>query len=395
MVRRDVVRLVTPGTITEERLLEPGRPQALLAVQRLRVEGRIVFGLASVDISTGAVILGETDEAGLAPKSPAWSRARSSRRQSLLDDAGFARLVAETAIPAAPFGREGGDGAQHARRVAAFYGVETLEGFGAFSRAEVAACALALGYVERTQVGQRPDLAAPTRRARGGHMEIDAATRANLELTRTLAGERRGSLLATLDLTKTPAGARALAERLASPLTAPAAIDARLDAVAHFVADAGLRAALRGLLAAVPDFLRALARLALDRGGPRDLAALARGLARRRRPPRRCWRRRRRRRRSAAPTPRWRWPTAASARRSPPRSPTSRRSTSATAASSAPASAPNSTRRGACATTAAASSPRLQARYVEATGARQLQHQAQQFPRLFHRGAVRRSARRC
>ena len=277
VVRRDVVRLVTPGTITEERLLEPGRANALMAIQRVRHEGRAVYGLASVDISTGEVTLSEADEAGLGPEI-----ARSEPReivapQSLFDDPGFARLIADSKVPATPFARETGEPSAQERRVCEFYGVETLEGFGAFGRAEIAACALALAYVERTQIDHPPDLAPPSRRTRAAHMEIDAATRANLELTRTLAGERRGSLLATIDFTKTPAGARLIAERLASPLTDPAAIAARLDAVGLFVAEAALRAALRGALAAAPDFLRALARLAVDRGGPRDLAALRDG----------------------------------------------------------------------------------------------------------------------
>jgi DNA mismatch repair protein MutS len=277
VVERGVVRLVTPGTLTEERLLEPGRVNALLAIQRAKAEGRAVYGLATVDISTGAVILSETDEAGLAPEIARLEPSEIVAPQSLFDEPAFARLVAETKTPATPMGREAGDAAAQERRVREFYGVETLDGFGAFSRAEIAACALALAYVERTQIDQRPDLAPPARRARSAHMEIDAATRANLELTRTLSGERRGSLLATLDLTKTPAGARLLAERLASPLTDPEAIDARLDAVGFFVAEPALREALRGLLASAPDFLRALARLAVDRGGPRDLAALRDG----------------------------------------------------------------------------------------------------------------------
>jgi DNA mismatch repair protein MutS len=277
VVRRDVVRLVTPGTLTEERLLEPGRANALLGVQRVRAEGRLTYGLACVDISTGAVTVGETDEAGLAPEIARLEPREIVAPQSLFDDPGFARLIKETRTPATPLGRESSDAAEPERRVCAFYGVETLDGFGAFSRAEIAACALALAYVERTQIESRPDLAPPARRTRSAHMEIDAATRANLELTRTLAGERRGSLLSVVDFTKTPAGARLLAERLASPLTDPAAIAERLDAVGWFAGETALRGALRGLLAAAPDFLRSLARLAVDRGGPRDLAALRDG----------------------------------------------------------------------------------------------------------------------
>ena len=280
VVRRDVVRLVTPGTITEERLLEPGRANVLLAVQRARPgEVRIAFGLAALDISTGAFSLGEVDEAGLGPEIARIEPSEIVAPQALFEDPAFARLVSETGVAATPLAREALDAASAARLVEDFYGVGALEGFGAFSRAEVAAAALALGYLKRTQIDALPRLERPVRRLRGAGLEIDSATRANLELTRTLAGERAGSLLATIDLTATPAGARLIAERLASPLTDPAAIDQRLDAVAFLVEAPPLRDALRKALAATPDFLRSLARLAVDRGGPRDLAALRDGLA--------------------------------------------------------------------------------------------------------------------
>jgi DNA mismatch repair protein MutS len=275
VVRRDVVRLVTPGTITEERLLEPGRANLLLAIQR--VKGGL-FGLAALDISTGAFNLGETEEAGLSVEIARWEPSEIIAPQSLFDEPRFARLIAETRIASMPLGREAGDTADPERRVREFYGVETLEGFGAFSRAEIAAAALALTYVRRTQLDATPGLAPPTRRGRGASLEIDAATRANLELTRTLSGERAGSVLATIDMTKTPAGARLLAERLASPLTEPEEIAERLDAIGYFVEAPAPRDALRRHLAATPDFPRALARLNLDRGGPRDLAALRQGL---------------------------------------------------------------------------------------------------------------------
>ncbi|THD46570.1 MAG: DNA mismatch repair protein MutS [Bradyrhizobium sp.] len=279
VVRRDVVRLVTPGTITEERLLEPGRANLLLAVQRVKTgEKRAVFGLAALDISTGAFTLSEADEAGFAPEIARLEPNEIVAPQALFDDPGFARLIEETRIAATPLTREAGDAASAARLVQEFYGVETLDGFGQFSRAEIAAAALALGYLKRTQIDATPRLAPPVHRARGAGLEIDAATRANLELTRTLSGDRAGSLISTIDLTMTPAGARLLAERLASPLTDAAMISARLDAVEFFVGEPALRDALRKALAATPDFLRALSRLALDRGGPRDLAALRDGL---------------------------------------------------------------------------------------------------------------------
>ncbi len=197
VVKRDVVRLVTPGTITEERLLEPGRANVLLAVQRVRLgEGRAAFGLAALDISTGAFVLSEADEAALSLEIARLEPSEIVAPQALFDDSSFSRLIAETRVAATPLGRDSGDGASAEQAVREFYGVETLEGFGQFTRAEIAAAALALRYVKRTQIDATPRLAPPTRRARGAGLEIDAATRANLELTRTLSGERAGSLFA-------------------------------------------------------------------------------------------------------------------------------------------------------------------------------------------------------
>ena len=274
VVKRDVVRLVTPGTITEERLLEPGRARLLVAVQKVRSsEGKQVYGLAALDLSTGAFALSEADETGLAAEIARLEPSEVVASQAVYDEPLFSQIVREMRVPATPLARDGGDGAAAERRVCEFYGVETLDGFGAFTRAEIAAAALALAYVKRTQFEARPALSPPTRRARGTSLEIDPATRANLELTRTLSGAREGSLLATIDLTVTPAGARLLAERLASPLTDPEAVNRRLDSLDFLVEAAPMRDALRRALVHAPDFLRALARLSLDRGGPRDLAA--------------------------------------------------------------------------------------------------------------------------
>ncbi len=216
VVKRDVVRLVTPGTITEERLLEPGRARLLVAVQKVKgKETDACYGLAALDLSTGAFALSETEEGGLAGEIARLEPSEIVASQSVCDEGPFARLTTELRIPVTPLAREAGDGASAERRVCEFYGVETLDGFGAFSRAEIAAAALALAYVKRTQLRARPALSPPARRSRGSSLEIDPATRANLELTRTLSGAREGSLLAAIDLTVTPAGARLLAERLA------------------------------------------------------------------------------------------------------------------------------------------------------------------------------------
>src|SRR5260370_18722394 len=146
------------------------------------------------------------------------------------------------------------------------------------SRLEGTGAAAAVTYIDRTQVGRRPPLSPPSREAAGTTMAIDPATRANLELTRTLAGERRGSLLDAIDCTVTPAGSRLLAQRLAAPLTDSTAIARRLDAIAAFATDTAARDELRTTLRAAPDMSRALARLSVGRGGPRDLAGLRDGI---------------------------------------------------------------------------------------------------------------------
>jgi DNA mismatch repair protein MutS len=276
VVRRDVVRLVTPGTLTEDSLLDAKRNNYLVAIARARasVGGASRFGLAFLDMSTGEFRLTECDNiaAELARLEPG----EIIVSDALYDDPEFAPLL--RALPVSPVGRDVFDGATAERRLAAFFAVATTQAFGALSRLELAAAAACVTYVERTQFGKRPPLSPPVREAAGATLAIDAATRVNLELMRTLAGEQRGSVLAAIDRTVTAAGFRLLAARLAAPLTDPAAIARRLDAIDTMLADAPLRSELRSRLAAAPDLARALARLALGRGGPRDLAAIREGL---------------------------------------------------------------------------------------------------------------------
>ena len=178
-----------------------------------------------------------------------------------------------------PLPRDVFDGATAERRLANYFAVSTTQAFGTLSRLELTAAAACISYVERTQLGRRPPLSVPMREPEGATLAIDQATRVNLELTRALSGDRRGSLLGAIDRTVTPPGSRLLAQRLAAPLTDPAAIGRRHDAVAFFVSGAGPRAATRAQLKAAPDLARALARLVVGRGGPRDLAAIRDGIA--------------------------------------------------------------------------------------------------------------------
>ena len=279
VVRREVVRLVTPGTITEDRLLDPARANLLLAIGRRKVsDSEHAYGLAALDISTGRFALSEVRAADLPG-----AIARHDPREIVLSeaihaDAGLARLWDETPAAVTPLAQAELEPASAERRIREFYGVSTLDGFGSFSRAELAAAGAALLYIERTQFGARPALQPPSREAGGATMGIDAATRANLELTRTLSSERGGSLLGAIDRTVTASGARLLAEHLAGPLTDVPAIARRQEAVAFLAEEHGLRRDLRDALARAPDIARALSRVGLGRAGPRDLAALRDGL---------------------------------------------------------------------------------------------------------------------
>ena len=272
VVRREVVRIVTPGTLTEDALLEPRSANYLAALARAGGQ----LALAWLDVSTG-----EFQAAGVAEGSLAAELARLAPGELLVPDA-LAALpaLAEwrralTPLPGARFDSQAGE-----RRLRQLYGVETLDGFGAFSRAELAAAGALVDYVELTQKGRLPRIRPLRRVEPGATMAIDAATRRSLELTQTLSGERSGSLLDAIDLTLTPGGARALAARIAAPLTDSAAIERRLDLVEFFVDRPELREAARAGLDRTPDLERALSRLSLGRGGPRDLAALRDGLDR-------------------------------------------------------------------------------------------------------------------
>jgi DNA mismatch repair protein MutS len=278
VVRRDVVRLVTSGTLTEDSLLDAKRNNFLLAIARSRTsatEDR--FALAWIDISTSEFIVAECDRTALAA-----AIARIEPGEIIVADAVYSDTELSPylrSLPAVtPLTRDVFDGATAERRLAAFFGVATTASFGAFSRIELTAAAAAVTYVERTQIGKRPPLSPPVREAAGATLAIDQATRANLELIRTLAGERRGSLLAAIDRTVTAAGSRLLAQRLAAPLTDPKEIANRLEAVAAFVNDSAMRGDIRGTLKTVPDLARALARIVIGRGGPRDLAAIRDGI---------------------------------------------------------------------------------------------------------------------
>ncbi|MGN6467268.1 MAG: DNA mismatch repair protein MutS, partial [Rhizobiaceae bacterium] len=291
VVRRDVIRLVTPGTITEEKLLAAAETSYLMALGRIKGEtarggernGEAAtqgsLALAWIDISTGTFRVTET-----APERLLTDILRIDPRELVVAEPVFHDEALRPVFDmlgrvASPQPSILFDSAGAADRICRFFGIATLDGLGRFSRAELSAISGAIAYVEKTQKAERPPLMRPEREEAGSSLFIDPATRANLELCRTLSGSRGGSLLNAVDRTVTGAGARLLAERLMSPLTDPAAIGARLDSVSFMLGEQRLREALRELLKGAPDMQRALSRLALNRGGPRDLGALAAGLA--------------------------------------------------------------------------------------------------------------------
>ncbi|MBI1204871.1 MAG: DNA mismatch repair protein MutS [Rhodopseudomonas sp.] len=280
VVKRDVVRLVTPGTLTEDTLLDARRNNYLLAIARARlssVDSDARFGLAWIDISTGEFRITEADLLALPAEIARLEPSEILVSDALYADAELVPLWRD--LPAVtPLPRDVFDGATAERRLTSFFAVATSDSFGILSRLEITAAAACVTYVERTQIGQRPPLSPPLREAASATMTIDQATRGNLELMRTLGGERRGSLLDCIDRSVTSAGSRLLAQRLSAPLNDVALIAERLDAVTCFVDDIALRADTRSRLAAAPDLARALARLALQRGGPRDLAAIRDGI---------------------------------------------------------------------------------------------------------------------
>ncbi len=274
VVRRGVVRIVTPGTLTEDTLLDARRHNYLAAL----AEAAGALALAWLDLSTGDFQVQALDEPALASTLARLEPGELVLSDRLLARPALAALLADWRAELTPQPQARFDSDSGRRRLEAYYRVTVLDGFGSFSRPELAAAGALLDYVELTQKGKLPRLGRLQQVRAGAVLEIDPATRRNLELAETLSGERRGSLLSVIDRTVTAGGARLLAARLAAPLTDPAAIAARLDMVEFFAGLERLREDARRILKRCPDLERALSRLALGRGGPRDLAGLRDGL---------------------------------------------------------------------------------------------------------------------
>ena len=268
VVKRDVVRLVTPGTLTEDSLLDARRHNFLAAFAQVREAS----ALAWVDISTGGFHVMSCAPARLSPE-----LSRLAPREVILadgDDSGWQSIVRESGASPTLLGKAAFDSTNGQKRLCGLFSVDTLDAFGSFDLAQIAAMSAIAEYLEITQKGNLPLLRPPVLEAEAANMQIDATTRRSLELTASMNSGRAGSLLSTIDRTSTSGGARLLERRLSSPSCHLETILERQASVAWLLENTRLAADLGGILRASHDVDRALSRLALDRGGPRDMAAI-------------------------------------------------------------------------------------------------------------------------
>jgi DNA mismatch repair protein MutS len=272
VVRRDVVRIITPGTLTEESLLDPRSANRLAAIAF--AAGGLEAALAWADVSTGEFAVMCAPIQRLIDEASALSIGELVVSDADLDRPAAKAIAAVSgALSPRPAGRA--DAKLATKTLELGFGVQTLDGFGAFSKAELSALGLIYDYIRLTQAGLTPRLKPPKRLETAAIMAIDATTRQSLELERSQRGTRDGSLLAAIDRTRTAAGGRLLAERLGRPLLDSEAIYQRYDSIDFFMSHGEQRRTLRETLAQIPDVNRALTRLELGRGGPRDLRTLA------------------------------------------------------------------------------------------------------------------------
>jgi len=270
IVAREVVRIVTPGTVTEESLLDARSANFLACIASAGSD----LALAWLDLAAAEPCSQAVSAADLGAVLARVDPNEIIVPQRLMENPETLEALAPWRDKITPQPDSRFDSGNARKRLENTYQVKELSAFGDFSRAEIAALGALLDYAALTQKNELVHLAPPRSAAKSHVMEIDAATRRNLEIVRSLNGEREGSLLAAIDRTQTAAGARLLAARLSAPLTDCAAINGRLDAVEFFLRQNELRDFVRKELRRTPDIERALARIALGRGGPRDLSVL-------------------------------------------------------------------------------------------------------------------------
>ena len=274
VVKRDVVRLVTPGTLTEDSLLKARSHNFLAAYSIVRGER----SLAWVDISTGlmsVLSLNKVEDfvAELFRLTPSEVLIIDNTDYDIID------AIEESGATATLRGKSAFDSTSGEERLKSLFAVASLEAFGSFGRAQVSALGSIAEYLDATQKGKLPILRPPVIELKENSMRIDSATRRNLELTRSInTGSRQGSLLGTIDRTVTAAGGRLLERRISAPSMDMDVINERHDALKFLRDNFDLSEPVMALLKSIPDLERALSRVSLERAGPRDLANISKGL---------------------------------------------------------------------------------------------------------------------
>jgi len=275
VVRREVVRLVTPGTLTEDGLLDARGSNFIMALGRTHAGDH---ALAWADISEGSFFVCDVTPSRLASEISALAPREIVLPETLYQNRDFMDRLALNAIALTPVASTKFEPRSAERRLKARFDVSSLEGFGAYSKAEISVAGALLDYLELTQAGAPVQLSPPRRRLASGFMAIDPATRLSLEIDRTQQGRKQGSLLSVIDKTVTGPGARVLSACLSRPLIDVDTINDRLDAVEFFLSESTLRTQMRNQLKETGDMARSVSRLALSRGGPRDILTLKHGL---------------------------------------------------------------------------------------------------------------------
>lgn len=274
-LRRDVVRVVTAGTLTEEGLLDARQNNFLIALSPL-TQNKI--GVGAIDLSTGIFLIEETSLKGLASLLARFNPAEIVLPDRLLEEPTLYETFGVWKKKLSPLPQARFDEENNRMRLEQIFSVQTLDAFGTFSPAEIRAAGTLVDYIHITQKSALKILERPRKVSAQAILLIDPAARRSLELEVTLNGQRQGSLLSTIDQTLTAAGGRLLSLRMNAPLTNSAAIAQRLDAITFFTDHGPLRDKIRQALKKCPDMERALSRINLGRGSPRDLASLRDGL---------------------------------------------------------------------------------------------------------------------
>lgn len=282
VVKRDVVRVVTPGTLIEDTLLEAQANNYLVVICDDRSQKKLnslMLSIAAVDMSTGDFFVESVNARGLAAALMRLSPSEIVLSENMLQKPELFETFEEWKLVLRPLPNSRFDHKNAVERLQEIFQVQTMESFGHFTEGDMVAAAGLIDYVQLTQKGGMPRLNPPYKITSDQILDIDAATQRNLEMMATLQGDRRGGLLAAIDRTVTHAGTRLLAKRLSMPYAQSKTINQRLEAVEFFVKNDKDRTELRAQLRVCPDIERSLARICLGRGGPRDLAAIRDGLA--------------------------------------------------------------------------------------------------------------------